>query len=634
MNWKTYLKKKGARVGAIVVAVVLVLALIAGALGGKAGFLTNLDGIVRAPLQKAATVTAQWLESIYGYIYKYDQLKAENDQLRVQLAEAQAQAREGQEALAENERYRELLGFTQRHTDFELEPANVVSYGASNWSSTLTLSKGSDSGIEVGDCVMNESGALVGQVIETGSTWATVRTVIDVDMSVGGYVSGSGATAMVLGDFTLMQQGCVRFGYLAEGMTWYETGADKIAVVRGGKFVGKTWAVADFAMGFFEDHIIIDMDKYPDFAAYAAKERRPEKLHAKLTTSLDKYDFKDKLLIFDNAQNCVGLLGNLVEYSRYNTDCRICVIATSCGPIPGEEECQDDICVYEMMPMNFEEFLKAGKGRKLCAFIENQKITPMPDEVRDSVQTMLETFFVTGGMPEAVDEYYKTGDLRRVDVVLKSILDRTTEYLINSTPKRYLTKVMAIWNSIPVQLTKENKKFMYGYVDPKARAREYEASVDQIVRMGVVRQVYRVRNGVLPLANQKDDKSFELYHLDHGLLRVMAGILVQDIDTDNVLDMMDGVIAEQYALAELYVNRSIGDLYFWISSATAKVDFVYEGDGEVIPVDVQTSPHTKAQSSRVFKQRYDNQTSVRISTDDMFVDKGLVNIPLYGIWCF
>ena len=97
MNWKTYLKKKGARVGVIVVAVVLVLALIAGALGGKAGFLTNLDGIVRAPLQKAATVTAQWLESIYGYIYKYDQLKAENEQLRTQLAEAQAQAREGQE---------------------------------------------------------------------------------------------------------------------------------------------------------------------------------------------------------------------------------------------------------------------------------------------------------------------------------------------------------------------------------------------------------------------------------------------------------------------------------------------------------------------------------------------------------
>lgn len=416
--------------------------------------------------------------------------------------------------------------------------------------------------------------------------------------------------------------------------SWYETGADKIAVVRGGKLVGKTWAVTDFAMGFFPDHIIIDMNKYTDFAAYATKERRPEKLHAKLTTSLDKYDFKDKLLIFDNAQNCEGLLKNLVSYGRYNSSCRICVIATICGAMPGEAECLDDIAVYELMPMGFEEFLKAGKGRKLCSFIENQKLVPISDEVRDSINTMLEAFFITGGMPEAVDEYYKTGDLKRVDVVLKSILDRMTDYLIDSSPRRYQNKILAIWNSIPVQLIKDNKKFMYGYVDPKARAREYEASVNELVKMGVVRQVYRVRNGILPLSKQKDDKSFELYHLDHGLLRIMAGILVQDINRENVLDTLNGIIAEQYALAELYMNRSIGELFFWISSATAKVDFVYEGDGEVIPVDVQTSPHTKAQSSRVFKQRYDNTTSVRISTDDMYVDKGLVNIPLYGIWCF
>ena len=189
---------------------------------------------MRAPLQKAATVTAQWLESIYGYIYKYDQLKPKTSSCARSWPGPGAGAR-GQEAIAENERYRDLLGFTQRHTDFELEPANVVSYGASNWSSTLTLSKGSDSGIAVGDCVMNESGALVGQVIETGSTWATVRTVIDVDMSVGGYISGSGATAMVLGDFTLMQQGCVRFGYLAEGMSIF-TGDTVLTSGKGGVF--------------------------------------------------------------------------------------------------------------------------------------------------------------------------------------------------------------------------------------------------------------------------------------------------------------------------------------------------------------------------------------------------------------
>ena len=184
---------------------------------------------MRAPLQKAATVTAQWLESIYGYIYKYDQLQAEIEQLRTQLAEAQAQAREGQEAIAENERYRDLLGFTQRHTDFELEPANVVSYGASNWSSTLTLSKGSDSGIEVGDCVMNESGALVGQVIETGSTWATVRTVIDVDMSVGGYISSMKTEAF--GRLPVTASGSSST-YEADGM-WYNNSQVNYASVGG-----------------------------------------------------------------------------------------------------------------------------------------------------------------------------------------------------------------------------------------------------------------------------------------------------------------------------------------------------------------------------------------------------------------
>ncbi len=416
--------------------------------------------------------------------------------------------------------------------------------------------------------------------------------------------------------------------------TWYEVGKDKIALIRGGKSVGKTWAAVDFATGFFDDYIIIDLKDYPDFSLYISKERRPEKIHAKLTTSLDKYNFTDRLLIFDNVQLCPMAVKNLSEYAKHRTECRVCLIATHNGRLPGEEECKEDISVFELLPMNFEEFLKAGKGRRLCKYIENQKLSPMPDEVKDSVFKMLKVFFITGGMPEAVNEYYQTENLSGVDNVLHQILDRFAKYLIDVTPKKSLTKVLSIWNSIPTQLTKENKKFMYGYVDPKARAREYEASVDFLVGTGVVRQIFRIKDGVLPLKNEKDDKSFEIYHLDHGLLRIMAGMSYQDIDMDNVLDMMDGVIAEQFSLAELTTSKNVGDIYFWISSATAKVDFVYESDGEVIPVDVQTDPRTKAQSVKVFKQRYKNKTSVRISTDDMYVKSGLINVPLYAIWCF
>lgn len=415
---------------------------------------------------------------------------------------------------------------------------------------------------------------------------------------------------------------------------WYETGENKIALIKGGKSVGKSWAAIDFATGFFDEHIIIDMNQEQDFTTYISKERRPDKIHAKLTTALDKYNFEGKLLIFDNVQVCPMAIRNLTRYAEYRPECRMCMIATIHGDLPDEKEFGKDLAVYEMSPMTFDEFLKAGKGRKLCKYIENQKLSAMPEQIKTSINTMLEAFFITGGMPEAVSVYYATEDFEQVDRVLEQILDRFTKYLFEIVPKKYQNKVMAIWNSIPVQLTKDNKKFMYGYVNPKARAREYSESVNVLVETGVVRRVFRIKNGVSPLENSIDYKSFELYHLDHGLLRIMANLKYADIDKENIIDMLGGVIAEQYAFTELYANKNIGKLYFWISSATAKVDFVYEGDGEIIPVDVQTSPHTKAQSVKVFKQRYGNKTSVRISTDDMFVKSGFLNIPLYGIWGF
>ena len=235
MNWKTFLKKTAPRFLAAVVAVALVAGVMMGLLHGRAGLLTNLEGKLREPFQQGAGTVSHFLEALYGSVYRYDQLEADNEALRNQLAEAQAQARAGQEALEENERLRQLLSFSQRHTDFNMESAKVVSYTSSNWSAIMTISKGGESGIEVGDSVITESGSLVGQVIEIGSGWSTVRTVIDVDMNVGGYVSNSGATGMVVGDYTLMQAGCVKLGYLAEGVSLFE-GDTVLTSGKGGAF--------------------------------------------------------------------------------------------------------------------------------------------------------------------------------------------------------------------------------------------------------------------------------------------------------------------------------------------------------------------------------------------------------------
>lgn len=217
MNVKQYLKKNGIKIGAIV----LVIALIAGVssyfLKGNAGVVQNVSGTVKAPVQRIVSSLAEWLEGMYGYIYEYDQLQAENERLREALTEAQEKARNGEAAVEENERLRNLLDFKEKHSDMTLEPSKVISWTSSNWASSFTISKGSNCDIEVGDSVITEYGVLVGQVIEVGTTWATVRTVIDINTNIGAFVSENGSSGLLVGDFAMMQEGNVKLAYLVDG---------------------------------------------------------------------------------------------------------------------------------------------------------------------------------------------------------------------------------------------------------------------------------------------------------------------------------------------------------------------------------------------------------------------------------
>ena len=214
---KEYLKKNGIRLGVVILAVVLVALLAGRVLGGRADFLTNAIVTVREPIRQAASSVADWLDGIYGYLFEYEQLKAENESLKIQLAEAKEEVRAGQDALDENERFRNLLGFAEKHSDFVFESARIVSWSASNWGSSFTINKGEKNGIEVADCVVNEYGALVGQISELGESSATVRTLIDVDTSIGALVGADGSAAMLMGDYTLMRQGQVKVTWLTEG---------------------------------------------------------------------------------------------------------------------------------------------------------------------------------------------------------------------------------------------------------------------------------------------------------------------------------------------------------------------------------------------------------------------------------
>ncbi|MBQ6466273.1 MAG: rod shape-determining protein MreC [Oscillospiraceae bacterium] len=250
---REYLKKNGIRVAVLVLAVALLIALGAATRGGRISVAHNAAGVLISPVQKVVSSAVNWFETIYNRLYDYDNIRAENESLRAQLADAQKAARDGIEASEENERLRELLNLRDKHSDYVFESAKVVLWSSSNWAHSFTISKGTSSGIEQGDPVVTEYGAVVGQITEIGENWATVSTVIDVDMSLGAFVGNTGTSGIVLGEYALMKERQAKLTYLADGAQIY-VGDEVLTSGAGGAFpqglvIGRITAVQTEAGG-------------------------------------------------------------------------------------------------------------------------------------------------------------------------------------------------------------------------------------------------------------------------------------------------------------------------------------------------------------------------------------------------
>ena len=213
---KEYVKKYGIKLLALVVIVALLAGIAAATGEGKASTVEDTAGAVRSPFQKVAQALVSRVEGFYGFLFRYEMLMQENENLRAQIADLEQQVRDNQQATEENIKLRELLNLSQKHTDFTFESAKVVSWNASNWASTFTISKGADSGLEVGDAVVTEYGVLVGTVAELGSNWAIVDTVVDIGTSIGVLVGAEETSAMLLGDYTLMSSQYMKISFVAE----------------------------------------------------------------------------------------------------------------------------------------------------------------------------------------------------------------------------------------------------------------------------------------------------------------------------------------------------------------------------------------------------------------------------------
>ena len=213
---KDFLRHNGILILIIAVLLAAITAVASYALKGTANPLSNALGVVTTPIRNGVSSFVGWAEGVYNYSFRYQELEEENQRLRSQIAELEEKAREGEAASKENELHREALGLRAKRSDFVLESARVTARSTSNWASTLTLSKGSAQDVAAGDCVVDAAGNLVGIIDEVGSNYSVMITVVDANLQMGGIVSRTDSTAMLEGDFTLMQEGRLKMTYLPE----------------------------------------------------------------------------------------------------------------------------------------------------------------------------------------------------------------------------------------------------------------------------------------------------------------------------------------------------------------------------------------------------------------------------------
>lgn len=214
---KDFLRRNGIWLLIIALLLSILIGISSAVMGGNADPLSNLVTTITSPVRNGVAAVGDWVQGVSRYVFHYSEMEDQIDELEQQVADLEDQVRQGQEALQENELLRDLLGLRERRQDFVFESAKVTARSNDNWRSTLTLSKGSESGIQEGNCVVTSTGVLVGVVSKVGSHYSEVNTVVDTSMEMGGIITRTNAAGVLEGDFSLMQEGRLRLSYLPDG---------------------------------------------------------------------------------------------------------------------------------------------------------------------------------------------------------------------------------------------------------------------------------------------------------------------------------------------------------------------------------------------------------------------------------
>lgn len=415
---------------------------------------------------------------------------------------------------------------------------------------------------------------------------------------------------------------------------WKEKDNRKPLIIRGARQVGKTWLMKEFANKAYKSHAYINFDNNMQMKQLFLQDLNVDRL----IMGLELYTGKkivpsETLIIFDEVQEVPNALTSLKYFNEDAPSYHIVCAGSLLGIAlhPGTSFPVGKVEFMDLYPLSFSEFMLA-MGKEQYAELLESKDYEMITTFKQEYINLLKQYFYVGGMPEVVAHYAVNKDFQGVREIQRRILDAYEQDFSKHAPNEIVPRIRMLWNSIPAQLAKENKKFIYGLIKEGARAKEYETALLWLTDCGLVHQVNRVNAPNIPLKAYEDLKAFKLFTLDVGLLSCMVGLHQSALLSGNDLFReFKGALTEQYVLQQLKTLDNL-NVYYWTNDRNrAEIDFLIDSESRVIPVEVKAEVNLQSKSLKTFRDKYDIEISVRTSMSDYKKEERLINLPLYAI---
>ena len=421
---------------------------------------------------------------------------------------------------------------------------------------------------------------------------------------------------------------------------WKNKTNRKPLLMTGVRQCGKTYIIKEFAQENFKNFIYINFEESEKLSAIFDYDYDVNRIVHELEQHLKtKIVAGDTCVFMDEIQECPRAITALKYFCENMRELHLICAGSLLGVAIREKQISfpvGKVNRLELHPMNFKEFAMACGRSDFIQVFENWAVDrAIPDSYSVQMKKLLKEYYVVGGMPEAVKTWVESGSVEEVEQVQNDILKDYADDFSKHAPEGDVVKIRWIWDSIPVQLAKENRKFIFSHVKEGKRSADLEDALQWLVDAGLVSKLYMVENPESPLSGFADKTYFKVYMCDVGLLRVKSKVDSETIMEENPSYIrFKGAFTENYVLNEL-ISSGL-EPYFWHSGNTAEIDFIYESKGNLIPVEVKSADNTQAKSYKLFCEKYKPKTGFKLSqkniAENLLGETRTYSVPLYLAW--